>query len=290
MTAASTRMPGTIGLGDPVGEPLGDALAGLFGFDDGHDSGERVVRDHGGCVHLQDTGPVDRTGRDCVAGTDIDRDRLAGDRREVHAASARPRRRRRSPRAPRVARRARRRPPGPTASSVWSSAGALHGDRVGDQRQQGPEAVAGSGQRELLERLASGEQDCEHRRLGQLTQRTAPTAAIVISERDPQPPGPCVAEAPGHEGPAAQPERERAPPHRCTESAPAAPATNETTRQAAAATANQSSRIDHSDTAVTGSRRRVSPSGRSGGTAALGAHRRVAPSVTSSSSSQASPG
>ncbi len=144
--------------GDPVGQPLGGAAAGLLGLHHVHDAGQGVVLRGGGDRHLQGAGAVDRPGEDVLAGPGLHRHGLAGDRRGVQAAAAGPH--------PPVGRQPL---PGPDHHDVPDhqlprvdhelAAGAQYGRLLGHQVEQRPQAVPGPGQGVLLQALAEGEQE-----------------------------------------------------------------------------------------------------------------------------------
>jgi hypothetical protein len=80
--------PGHQRLGDPVGEALSVALAGLLGLDDGDDPGQGVVLGGGGDLDFEDSGAVDGAGVDGVAGAGLDGDGFAGERGDVQGGAA----------------------------------------------------------------------------------------------------------------------------------------------------------------------------------------------------------
>ena len=87
-TAASTRTSRDEHLGDAVGQARDRRLGALRPLDEVDDPGESRVAPDARRAHDEAAGPVERGADDLVARADLDRDRLAGQHRDVDARAA----------------------------------------------------------------------------------------------------------------------------------------------------------------------------------------------------------
>ena len=149
------------------------ALAGLLGLDDVHDPGQRVVLRGAGDFNFKRAGAVDGTGVDLGAGTDLDGNGFAGERRGIQRG------------APGDD------PPVGGQAFPWPDDHAIPGDQVGrgncyldaiaqdpglgrNQIQQRPQATSGLGQGVFFKALGTRVEEGQHGRFLELAQCHGP--------------------------------------------------------------------------------------------------------------------